>query len=396
MQTKKIVVSLFMMGICGISLSAQTQDMNTDEILPPRERLGKALFFDANLSSPAGQSCASCHDASQGFTDSDKFAPTSEGAIAGRLAARNIPTATYAAFSPYFHFDDAEGLYIGGQFLDGRAATLEEQAGLPFLNPLEMNNPDTASVVEKIRAASYAEQFRQVYGPAALDDVDGAYQKIAEAIAAFERRPTFNQFSSKYDAYLAGKTRLAPAELRGLRAFEDPAKGNCAACHTSRPGSDGTPPLFTDFSYDNLGVGRNPANRFYSQDAGFNPDGGAFIDRGLGASTGLASEDGKFKVGTLRNIARTAPYMHNGYFKSLHAVVEFYNTRDVKPACKNPMTDEAGALNQGCWPVAEVPETVNHDELGNLRLTAREVNDIVAFLNTLTDGWTSAAFSRGQ
>lgn len=396
MQTKKILVAALMLGISGISLSGQILIPTTDEILPPKEHLGATLFFDANLSSPAGQSCASCHDANHAFTDPDKFKPTSEGAIAGRFAARNAPTAMYAAFSPYFHFDEKEGLYLGGQFLDGRAATLEEQAKMPFLNPLEMNNPDAASVVEKIRASSYAEQFRQVYGPASLDNVDAAYEKIVEAIAAFERRPTFNRFTSKYDAYLAGKAQLAPNELRGLRAFEDESKGNCAACHSSRPGSDGTPPLFTDFSYDNLGVARNPKNRFYSQVPEFNPEGQAFIDRGLGAFTGLASEDGKFKVPTLRNIARTAPYMHNGYFNSLRAVVDFYNTRDIKPVCKNKMTDEATALARGCRPAPEVPETVNHKELGNLGLSAREVDDIVAFLDTLTDGWKPAMSSRDK
>lgn len=396
MKTKKILVAALMLGISGISLSGQIHIPITDEILPPKERLGARLFFDTNLSSPAGQSCASCHDANHAFTDPDKFKPTSEGAIAGHFAARNAPTAMYAAFSPYFHFDEKEKLYLGGQFLDGRAATLEEQARLPFLNPLEMNNPDAASVVEKIRASSYAEQFRQVYGPASLDNVDTAYEKIVEAIAAFERRPTLNRFTSKYDAYLAGKAQLAPNELRGLRAFEDESKGNCAACHASRPSSDGTPPLFTDFSYDNLGVARNPKNGFYSQAPGFNPEGQAFIDRGLGAFTGLASEDGKFKVPTLRNIARTAPYMHNGYFSSLHAVVDFYNTRDIKPVCKNKMTDEATALARGCWPAPEVPETVNHGELGNLGLSVREVDDIVAFLDTLTDGWKPAMSSRDK
>lgn len=164
-------------------------------------------------------------------------------------------------------------------------------------------------------------------------------------------------------------------------------KGNCAACHPSRPAADGTPPLFTDFSYDNLGVGRNPHNRFYQQSAQLNPDGRAFIDRGLGAFTKLASEDGKFKVPTLRNVARTSPYFHNGYFQTLRGVVDFYNTRDVKPACKNPFTDEASALIQNCWPVPESGENVNTEELGDLKLNDQEVDDIVAFMHTLTDGW---------
>jgi cytochrome c peroxidase len=361
--------------------------------LSPKERLGATMFFDKNLSSPKGQSCASCHNSGFAFTDPDQTTPTSEGAVAGRFAARNSPSALYAAFSPFFHYDSDGGTYVGGQFLDGHAATLEQQIHFPLLNPLEMNNASSASVIDKIRSADYASLFRQVYGPAALDDSDAAFAQIAEAIAAFEQHPAPGQFSSKYDAYLAGKTRLAPAELRGLRAFEDANKGNCAACHLSRPAADGTPPLFTDFTYDNLGVPRNPHNRFYSQSAAFNPDGKTFIDRGLGAFVGLASEDGKFKVPTLRNIARTAPYMHNGYFSNLKALVDFYNTRDVKPACKNPLADEAEAGKRGCWPAAEIADSVNHDELGNLKLSAREVDDIVAFMNTLNDGWNERATS---
>lgn len=375
------------MSVCGITVSGLLPAPAQVDTLPPKEKLGKALFFDPKLSTPAGQSCASCHDANHAFTAPDNAIPTSEGALAGRFAGRNSPTAMYAAFSPHFHFDEAEGLHLGGQFLDGRAATLEEQAKQPFLNPLEMNNPDAAAVVDKVRASAYADLFRKVYGPAALDDVDAAYEKIADAIAAFERRPAFNRFSSKYDAFLAGKAQLTRQELRGLRAFEAEDKGNCAACHPSRSADDGTPPLFTDFSYDNLGVGRNPHNPFYRQAARFNPDGRRFVDRGLGAFTKLASEDGKFKVPTLRNVARTAPYMHNGYFQTLHGVMDFYNTRDVKPVCKNKFTDEATALAQGCWPAPEVAENVNAEELGNLKLTTQEVDDIVAFMHTLTDGW---------
>ncbi len=384
---KQLLGATLLAGACELTVSAS--GLSTAELaaLPPKERLGATLFFDARLSSPAGQSCASCHDNRQAFSSPASLSPTSEGAVAGRFSARNSPTAMYGAYSPHFYFDAAEGLYIGGQFLDGRATTLEQQARLPLLNPLEMNNPDAASVVDKVRSADYAALFKLVYGPAALDETDSAFEHIAEAIAAFERRPALNAFSSKYDAYLAGKTRLNANELRGLRVFEDPARGNCAACHTSRPGSDGTPPLFTDFSYDNLGVARNPLNRFYTQSAVYNPQGRAFVDRGLGAVVGLASEDGKFKVPTLRNLSRTAPYMHNGYFNSLKAVVEFYNTRDLKPACKKPFTAETAALAQGCWPVPEIAATVNREELGNLSLGVHDIDDIVAFLSTLDDGW---------
>lgn len=366
---------------------ANQQAAAASVFLAPKIRLGKALFFDKQLSEPAGQSCSSCHEPKAAFTDGNAKRPTSRGAIAGRFGNRNSPTAAYAAFSPVFHFDEGEGLFIGGQFLDGRAATLEEQAKAPFLNPLEMANPDKASVVDKVRRAEYAPLFRAVFGQDSLDDSESAYERIAEAIAAFENRRAFNRFSSKYDAYLAGKAELTAAEARGLALYEAPDKGNCAACHPSRPADDGTPPLFTDFTYDNLGVPKNPGSPFYKLPLELNPDGRRFVDKGLGAVVKRAEEMGKFKVPTLRNIAITAPYMHNGYFATLEGVVRFYNDRDVKPRCPRIWTPESKALEQGCWPRPEVARNVNVDELGHLGLSDQEVADIVSFLGTLTDGY---------
>ncbi len=359
-----------------------------------KAQLGQALFFDPSLSSPPGQSCATCHDAKAALSDPDRRLPVSKGVLPGRAGNRNTPTALYAAFSPAFHFDQEEGLYVGGQFLDGRAATLEEQAKGPFLNPLEMANPDKISVVERVRRAAYGAQFDSVFGKGALDDTEQAYARIAEALAAFERTPQFSPFSSKYDAWLAGKAKLSKQELRGLRLFESEDKGNCAACHPSQPGPRGEPPLFTDFTYDNLGVPRNPDNPFYTLPAQLNPAGAQWIDRGLGATVNKRSEDGKFKVPTLRNIELTAPYMHNGYFKTLRGSVVFYNDRDRKPLCSKNLVREEEALKQKCWPAPEVASNVNRDELGDLGLTAREIDDIVVFMKTLTDGWQASGKGR--
>jgi cytochrome c peroxidase len=375
------------LAVClNAAATAQGRPPAEPEALEPLAALGQKIFHDTSLSSPPGQACASCHDPERAMTDPDTSLPTSRGVIPGRAGNRNTPTAMYAAFSPYPHVDADAGLFVGGQFLDGRAATLEVQARGPFLNPLEMANPDAATVVAKLRAAPYAEAFLRVFGPDALDEVDAAYARIAQAIAAFERTTRFAPFSSKYDAYLAGRARLSGRERRGLAVFEDPARGNCAACHTSAPAQDGTPPLFTDFSYDNLGVPRNPANPFYRQPA--NAAGHAWVDTGLGATTGLAGDEGKFKVPTLRNITRTAPYMHNGYFASLRGVIEFYNSRDRLRACRSDWTDERSARRAHCWPAPEVARNVNADELGNLGLSEREIDDLLAFLDTLTDGWT--------
>jgi cytochrome c peroxidase len=381
------LVSAVAVGQGDLLVDAQAEENDIARLLGPKERLGRMLFNDARLSEPAGQSCASCHDVNFASTDPDKGTPTSQGVNPRLFGSRNTPTAMYMAYSPAFHFDAEEGLYVGGQFLDGRAATLEEQAKGPFLNPVEMANTSKQQVVDKVSTADYAPLFKQVYGQAAFSDAASAYDKIADAIAAFERTRVFNKFSSKYDAYLAGKAKLTAQEMRGLELFEREDKGNCAACHTSRPAEDGTPPLFTDFTYDNLGVPKNPHNRFYGMKKQYNPDGRKFVDKGLGGFVNSPAEDGKFKVPTLRNIALTAPYMHNGYFMTLKGAVDFYNTRDIKPACPQEFLADDKAIEKGCWPAAEVAENVNTDELGNLKLSEQEVDDIVAFMHTLTDGW---------
>jgi len=213
-----------------------------------------------------------------------------------------------------------------------------------------------------------------------------AYERIARSIAAYERSKEVNPFSSKYDAYLAGKAKLTKQEKDGLHLFLK--KGKCAACHTAEPGKSSKQPLFTDFTYDNLGIPKNPENPFYTMPAEFNPDGGNWIDPGLGGFlasvpdyAAYAPENmGKHKVPTLRNVDKrpdpgfVKAYGHNGYFKSLKEIVHFYNTRDVVAAG---------------WPPPEVHETVNRTELGNLGLTDAEEDAIVEFLKTLTDGYVA-------
>jgi cytochrome c peroxidase len=240
----------------------------------------------------------------------------------------------------------------------------------PPLNPLEMANLDTVSIRDKLRALDYAGMFEEIYGPDALDDPSTAFKNMAGAIAAYERSAELNRFDSKYDHYLRGEAELTEQEIRGMGLFVAEGKGNCAACHPSSPSPDGTPPLFTDYTYDNLGVPRNPENPFYTLSPDLNPEGFGYIDLGLALTVNDPAENGKFRVPTLRNVALTPPYMHNGVFKTLFQVVAFYNTRDVGP-----------------WNPPEITENVNDEELGNLGLTNQEVEDIVAFLLTLTDGW---------
>lgn len=387
-----VAAGIALAGMVGVAQTAPPAGLLAAESpASAKAQLGRLLFEDEQLSSPPGQSCATCHAAGAGFADPDRRAPTSKGVRPGLFGDRNTPSAAYMAFSPRFHFDEAEQHYVGGQFWDGRAATLEEQAKGPFLNPVEMANTSAGQVVEKVRAAAYAPLFRQVFGTGALDDPERAYEYIAQAIAAWERTPAFSPFTSKYDAHLAGRARLSAQERRGLRLFEREDKGNCAACHPLAPGPDGRGGLGTDFTYDNLGVPKNPANPFYGLPAGYNPAGAGYVDHGLGGVVKRAEDYGKFKVPTVRNVELTAPYMHNGYFQTLRGMVEFYNTRDTRPRCAEPLVTEAEALRRGCWPRPEMVANVNAEELGNLGLTPQEMDDIVAFMLTLTDGWSPGA-----
>jgi cytochrome c peroxidase len=338
--------------------------------LTAKESLGKFIFFDPMLSTPPGQACSHCHSPTAGFGDPNRQLPVSRGVHPDRYGSRNDMAVAYAAFIPPLVFDEDEGIWVGGLFWDGRAATLAEQAKGPPLNPLEMANPNIEAIVQTLRNAAYRARFLAVYGEDALDDPEEAYDHMADAIAAYEGSSELNRFDSKYDLYLSGEVELTPQELNGLALFEDEAKGKCALCHLSRPGLDGSPPLFSDYTYDNLGTPKNPANPFYFLPPEFNADGVGFVDLGLGAVVGDPELNGYFRVPTLRNVAITPPYMHNGVFWSLFEVVSFYNSRDVAP-----------------WPEPEVAANVNRDELGNLGLTPQEEESIVAFLRTLTDGY---------
>lgn len=335
--------------------------------------LGKALFEDPRLSSNGNQSCASCHDRNLAFTDPDNTLPVSEGSVSGLFGTRNTPTITYGRFIPALHQESAEGemLWMGGLFLDGRENSLEDQAKRPFFNPVEMNNtgsdgtPDVAGLINRLRASPNAVAFRSVFGADALDPgkEETALDQMAQALAAFERTPAFSPFNSRFDQYLRGETTLTAQEQEGMAMFVRADKGNCAACHVMTRGPAGEPPVFTDFSYDNLGVPRNTDARFFAAD---------FADSGLAdnARVNDPALQGKFRVPTLRNIDKTAPYMHNGVFNDLRTVVEFYSTRDTDPQR---------------WGDTEFPGTVNHSELGDLKLSDREIDAIVAFMKTLTD-----------
>ena len=371
------------------------------EELTPAEKLGKRLFFDRDLSLNRNQSCASCHAPEVGWTGPDEAANRGggvyEGSVAGRFGNRKPPSVAYSTASPKLH-RTATGDYEGGHFWDGRAtgelfgSAAADQAVGPFLNPMEQALPDAAAVVASVCSGSYAPLFREVWGADACADAAKAFANVGRSIAAYEGSKEVDRFASKYDSHLAGKAALSPEEARGLALFEGKAK--CSTCHTSRPGPDGKPPLFTDFGYDNVGVPRNPSNPFYANRSA-NPLGAAWTDLGLGGFLqGVPAfryrargEIGKHKTPTLRNVdLRPSPgfvkcFGHNGYFKSLKEIVHFYNTRDVLPPCG----EEDPKPGVSCWPMPETSVNLNAARMGNLGLTDDEESAVVAFLQTLSD-----------
>ncbi len=367
-----LAVTVMLLGISGCETPS---DPELDNATLNRKKiaLGEALFNDKSLSLNRTISCASCHNLDHAMVDTR---PTnlSLGASLGddnlSIGDRNAPTAAYAKFAPGFYFDKREGIFFGGQFNDGRAKDLKAQAKGPFLNPLEMMMPSKSAVIDRIKENNETvSQLKNIYGDDIFDNDENAYDAVADTISLFEMSDLFSPFDSKYDRFLAGRENLTPQEEEGRRLFE--GKALCSACH---PGTtdDGSRPLFTDYSYDNLGV---PVNHALREANGL---GEGFVDNGLGAREDVndAGLNGAFKVATLRNIAVTGPYMHNGLFKELKTVVHFYNTRDVGGI--NPETNAT-------WETGEVELTKNVNELGNLGLSDEEEDALVAFLETLTD-----------
>lgn len=359
---------------------------NTDVVLTPMEELGKHIYFD-KISNPNSMSCADCHAPSVGFTGPmsgiNIHGAVYRGAKAQNFGNRKPPSASYATFSPVLHYDSEEGLFVGGNFWDGRAtgerlgSPAAEQALGPFLNAAEHNVADMQTVLYKIAKANYSSMWEEVWGEPLLfeteEQISENYDRVGLSIAAYEGSAEVNQFSSKFDYYLKGIVELTEEEALGMELFNSEEKGKCFLCHLS----DGDAPLFTDFTYDNIGAPINPENPVYDYD----PD---FVDLGLGGFLATrddyramaAENNGKHKVPSLRNVGKKKgngfkkAYIHNGVFKSLKEVVHFYNTRDVE-----------------AWPEPEVAENVNMEELGDLGLTSEEEDAIVAFMNTLSDGY---------
>ena len=374
--------------------------VNTFERTPSNAALtaiGRSLFFDASLSESGKVACATCHDPRRAFGPPNDSAVQRGGSHGRSYGVRAVPSLMYTQNIPSFteHYFDDEGNDsidqgpAGGRTWDGRAQSAHDQARLPLFSPFEMANAGADAVAAKVRRANYAVQFRETFGNAVFDDKASAFKAIVLALEVFQQSPTeFYPYSSKYDAWLRREVVLSAEESRGLAAFDDPAKGNCARCHPSGV-RNGAFPQFTDFGYAAIGAPRNraiPANanrRYY--------------DLGLCGPlrTDLADRKeycGLFRTPSLRNVATRRVFFHNGVVHSLQDAVRFYAERDTRP--QEWYRDTAGG------------DTVKFDDLppqyrGNIdiqppfdrhvgdapALSDTDIKDIVAFLETLTDGY---------
>ena len=341
--------------------------------------LGRALFFDPRLSGDGTMSCATCHDPGRAFTDgrdNGVGGAASLGNDGETLGDRNAPMITYASLVPAFARRD-DGSYEGGLFHDGRATDLAAQARRPITSPKEMALPSAAAVRERVLDnPAYVEAFTSLLGQRSLATPDAALSSVAEAIAAYESSAEFSSFDSRYDRYLRGEATLTTEEELGRSLFFSPLS-NCSRCHLIDQREDRPRETFSNFEYHNIGV---PANARLRKANGSAP---GDIDKGLAANPAVPGRDhlGKVRVPSLRNVAVTGPYMHNGVFAELSTAILFYNRFLVdSPASRtNPETGEP-------WGEADAPATVAHDLLAaGQPLSERRVRQIEAFLRTLTD-----------
>ena len=364
--------------------------------------LGRALFADPALSASGRMACTSCHDPRHAFGPTNALAVQFGGKDLRQPGLRAVPSLKYLQADPQFteHYfesdeegdDSVDNGPTGGLTWDGRVDRGRDQARIPLLSPFEMANDDAAELVARVRFGSHAKELRKIFGDTIFDDDENAFAAIAEALEVFQEDfRAFYPYSSKYDSYLAGRIALTDQEARGLALFNDPAKGNCGNCHRSAHGKDGTPPQFTDYGLIAVGVPRNtdiPANA--------DPK---YFDLGACGPlrTDLAGRDeycGRFLTPTLRNVALRQTFFHNGKSHSLREAIAFYVERDTDPGKWYPR-DAAGGVQK----FDDLPEPYR----GNVNmeppfggkpgdpptLSPTEIDDIVAFLQTLTDGYVS-------
>ncbi|WP_062366325.1 cytochrome-c peroxidase [Variovorax paradoxus] len=305
-------------------------------------QVGQKMFFDKNLSGSGAMSCASCHEPAHAHAPANGLSVQLGGPHMDQAGLRAVPSLRYKDVTPPYAdlLDNPDGVSVpgpgGGLAWDGRADTLAAQARIPLLDPLEMANASSADVVKKLQAADYAPLIAKAFGAKAFDDSDAAFANALQALQAYQLEDkSFHPYSSKFDLYAGNKIggALTPAEARGLKVFTNPNTGNCASCHYQGAGLGGSSALFTDFSYEAIGVPRNagiPANgNLQYFDMGV--CGPMRTDHAPAAPNAANGFCGMFKAPTLRNVATRTAFFHNGVMHSLEQVVRFYNTRDTQP-----------------------------------------------------------------
>ncbi|MDE2580397.1 MAG: cytochrome-c peroxidase [Rhodospirillales bacterium] len=391
-------------------------------------RLGRRIFFDPSLSGSGRLSCASCHSPQHAYGPPNAQPAMFGGPHLHRQGVRAVPSLMYLERQPNFSIgpDNEENENVslarmamrgqraararktaqdtaataanlvpqGGLFWDGRANTLQSQAMGPLLSPFEMSGGSIERVAARLRQAPYAAGFVQLFGPAIFSSPRMTVAEALFAVARYEiEDPSFHPYSSKYDAWLEGRARLTPAELRGYRLFNNPRKGDCAACHLDRPSGDGRPPLFTDHQFEALGV---PRNRVLQVNR--NP---AYFDLGLCGPyrTDMAAQTrycGLFQTPTLRNVATRHVFFHNGVYHTLRQVLDFYDFRDTEPQKIYPLGpngdpdkfNDLPARYRGNIDATDPP--FNRRPGARPALSPTDERDIIAFLQILTDGYRPA------
>jgi cytochrome c peroxidase len=371
--------------ICAAALGGCTRGKPS---LSAEAALGQLAFNDRLLSAGSHVSCASCHSPDAAHSAPNDFPVQWAGPQADTQGLRASQSLRYLAADTAFHFDK-DGKPVGGFFWDGRASSLADQAAGPLLGAREMANRTKAELVARMAGAQWAPRFRELYGDDIFKEPDRAFDKLTQALERFQKEDAaFNAYTSKYDAVLRGQAKLTDQEERGRILFDDPKKGNCAACHPSAKNADGSHPLFTDFSYDNLGIPRNP-----QIEANADP---SYFDLGLCNRPELANRAelcGSFKVPSLRNVAQRHVFFHNGRFHSLKEALQFYVQRDTNPEKWYPKRAD-GKVDKFDDVPASYKRNVNTHEVPYDRkpgeapaLSDAEIDDVIAFLQTLNDNW---------
>jgi len=396
-----IVGGVFGIGNAGAQLG--TPPLTREDVYvhaTQLEVLGRKLFFDPSLSASGQMACATCHDPHRAYGPSNALAVQFGGKDMHQSGLRAVPSLEYLQaipqFSEHYYESDDEGDDsvdngpTGGLTWDGRVDRHRDQARIPLLSPFEMANDSPPDVVAAIRNGKYAVDMREIFGNNVFDDTATAFAGICEALEVFQQDfHEFYPYSSKYDAYLAGRATLSEPEARGLALFNDPDKGNCGNCHRSMPGKDGTPPQFTDYGLIAIGV---PRNRSIAANEDAN-----FFDLGacgpLRADlSGRSEYCGRFKTPTLRNVALRQTFFHNGLVHTLREAIAFYVERDTDPGKWYPR-GAAGAVQKFDDLPQQYRDNVNMEPpfggvLGDTpKLSSTEIDDMIAFLNTLTDGY---------